>query len=352
MRALALTRRPTPGTLADVIKMTEIANPAPRSGEVAVKVHASTINIDDIHIAEGTFYGGLPIGPRPHCDRPVIPGSDIAGTVIAVGKGVHSFRIGDPVFGVHAPFQAKGAWAEICPISERWLTVKPDSVRFGTAAACGVAGLVAFSAIDALNLRPGRRIVIVGATGGIGSMAVQLAARAGSEVIGICGPAHVDDAYRLGCSVVLDYAGEPWDSTLRKMGRTPVDGVVDSVGGSDVEEMGRRVLASEGVFVTVVGPQRFVGNRALGWSGVLAIAARIARRIIGSRIRGPRYVLTGPGPGGASVLGDVAKAAAAGVLPSIDSTVRFELEPMRQALRRAAAHQNHGQIVISMEPDL
>ena len=194
------------------------------------------------------------------------------------------------------------------------------------------------------------RILIVGATGGIGGMAVQLATRAGAEVIGVCGSAHVERAYGLGCSLVLDYKGEPWDRALRARG-VRIDRVLDLVGGRDIEQAGRRVLGTDGVFVTVVGPERFIGDRPLSWIGVLAALAQVGYHIISSRIRGPRYILTGPGPNGGKGLADVARAAAAGILPPIDSIVPFELEPMRQALRRAAAHQNNGRIVIQMEEE-
>jgi len=349
MYALALTQRPAPGTLADAIQMIEIPAPVPRSREVTVKVLASTINIDDIHVAEGTFYGGIPIGPRPRPDRPVTPGSDLAGVVIGVGDAVRRIHVGEAVFGVQKPFRPAGAWAQVCAVDESWVTVKPRNLSFDTAAACGVSGLVALSAIDALKLRPGFRVVIVGATGGIGGVAVQLAVRAGAEVIGVCGPEHVQRAYGLGCSLVLNYKDELWDHTLTSHGRVRVDGVLDLVGGSDVEDAAWRVLGKGGVFVTVVGPERFIGDRALGWAGVLAVLARVASRIVSSRIRGPRYFLTGPSPGGGAALGQVAGVAAAGVVPPIDSIVPFELAAMRQALRRAADHRNNGRIVIRMD---
>jgi NADPH:quinone reductase-like Zn-dependent oxidoreductase len=194
------------------------------------------------------------------------------------------------------------------------------------------------------------RIVIVGATGGIGGMAVQLAVRAGAEVIGVCGPANVERAYGLGCSLVLDYRREAWDTALRSYWGARIDGVLDLVGGRDIEAAGRRVLGPGGAFVTVVGPEHFIGDRALRFPALLAVLARVGLRIVGSRIRGPRYVLTGPSPSGGKELAEVARAAASGVLPPIDSTVPFELEPMREALRRAATHQNRGRIVIAMEP--
>lgn len=346
MRALTLTQRPMPGSLPDVIQMAEISEPVPRKREVLVRVMASSINIDDLHVAEGTFYGGIPIGARPSAQRPVTPGSDLAGTVICVGKSVRSIQSGEAVFGVQVPFRARGAWEEFCAVDERWLTRKPRMLSFATAAACGVSGLVALSAIRALKIVPGMRIVIVGATGGIGGMAVQLAVRAGADVIGICSATHARQAHRLGCSWVVDYHNQLWDRALKGV---RIDRVLDTVGGSDIEEGGRRVLASDGTFVTVVGPERFIGDRALGWIGVLGILARIGYRIVASHLRGPRYVLTGPSIGGGKVLPKVAEMAESGVLPPIDSIVPFNLESVRQALKRAAAHRNHGRIVIQMD---
>ncbi len=112
------------------------------------------------------------------------------------------------------------------------------------------------------------------------------------------------------------------------------------------------MLGPEGIFVTVVGPERFIGDHALGWLRVLGVLGHVGYRIISSRIYGPRYILTGPGPNGGKGLAEVAAAAGAGVLPPIDSIVPFELNPMQEALRRAAAHQNNGRIVIQMDKSL
>lgn len=334
-----------PGTLADVIQMAEIGEPVPRKREVLVRVMASSINIDDIHVAEGTFYGGIPIGARPSIQRPVIPGSDLAGTVIGTGEDVRSLHAGEAVFGVQVPFRARGAWEEVCAVDERWLTPKPEKLSFAMAAACGISGLVALSATRAMTIARGMRIVIVGATGGIGGMAVQYAVRAGAEVIGICNSRHAEQAYRLGCSQVLEYDSGPWDLALQGM---KIDRVLDTIGGRDIEASGRRVLGRDGVFVTVVGPERFIGDHTLGWIGVVGVLARVGYRTVASRLQGPRYVLTGPSVAGGKALPEVADAAASGVLPIIDSTVPFELGPVREALKRSAAHRNNGRIVIQM----
>lgn len=351
VRAFVLTRRPAPGTLPDALQFSEIPKPKPGNRDVVVRVLASTINIDDIHVAEGTFYGGIPIGRRPRPNRPVVPGSDMAGVVVDIGKHVRSVQIGEAVFGVQMPLKAHGTWAEFCAVDERWVAKKPARISFLTAAACGVSGLVALSAIEALKLHPGMQLVVVGATGGIGAMTVLLATRAGAEVIGVCGPKNVGRAYSLGCSLVLDYRKGRWDRALQVDGRASVDRVLDLVGGRDTEEMGRQVLKREGRFVTVVGPDRFIGDHALGWSKILGILMHVLYKTIGSCARGPRYLLTGPGPGGGGALARVAANADAGVVPQIDSTLPFELEPMRQALRRAAAHENNGRIVIQVSPE-
>ena len=328
--------------------MVQIEEPGLRPRDVLVDVCASTINIDDIHVAEGTFFGGLPIGPRPSLDRPVIPGSDVAGVVAAVGKDVRGFHRGQAVFGVQVPLRRGGAWAEFCAIDERWLTKKPENLSFETAAASGVSGLVAHSAIKALNVSPGKRIVIVGVTGGIGSMAAQTALRAGTDVTGVCGPRNVDRAYQLGCSNVVDYSQGPWDTALRSHGEGLFDGVLDCAGGTPIERMALQVLKRDGEFVTVVGPEQFIGDRQLSSAGILALMVRIGYRMLRSMIVGPRYVLTGPGPGAGAALADVASAASEGILPEIDSIVPFEIDPVREALREAVAHRNHGRIVIDV----
>jgi NADPH:quinone reductase-like Zn-dependent oxidoreductase len=328
--------------------MSELPEPVPRPREVLIRVMASTINIDDIHMAEGTFYGGIPMGPAPALERPVIPGSDVAGVVMAVGSKVRSVRPGDAVFGVQNPFQRGGAWAELCAVDERWVTGKPENRPFEEAAASGIAGLVALSALKAARLKPGARVVIVGASGGIGSLAVQMAARTGAEVVGICGSKSKERALQLGCSEVIPYDGPPWDDVLLGSGRSRCDAVLDLVGGEDVERAGRRVLGRQGRFVTVVGPVRFIGDRPLGWFGILTVVGRVAIRMLRSFFRGPRYILTGPGMGAGKVLPEVARALGEGMLPMIDEIVPFEEEAMRCALKRAVGHQNRGRIVIRL----
>lgn len=331
-----------------MLEMSELPGPIPRPHEVLIQVMASTINIDDIHVAEGTFYGGIPIGPAPASGRPVIPGSDVAGIVISVGHEVRSVQPGDAVFGVQNPFHRGGAWAELCAIDERWVTAKPENRSFEEAAASGIAGLVALSALKAARVKPGARVVIVGATGGIGSMAVQMAMRAGAEVVGICGAKNKERALQLGCSEVIPYDDLPWDDVLLGSGRSGCDAVLDLVGGEDVERAGRRVLRRQGRFVTVVGPVRFIGDRRLGWIGVLAVVGRVAARMLLSFFRGPRYILTGPGMGAGKELPEIARHMKEGVLPVIDEVVPFEEEAMRRALKRAAGHQNRGRVVIRM----
>jgi NADPH:quinone reductase-like Zn-dependent oxidoreductase len=147
---------------------------------------------------------------------------------------------------------------------------------------------------------------------------------------------------------VIPYDGPPWEDVLLGSGRSGCDAVLDLVGGEDVERAGRRVLGRRGRFVTVVGPVRFIGDRRLGWLGVLAVVARVATRMLLSFFRGPRYILTGPGMGAGKGLPEITRYMGEGVLPVIDEVVPFEEEAMRRALKRAVGHQNRGRIVIRM----
>jgi len=288
--------------------------------------YASTINIDDIHIAEETFYGDVPIGGHPAPNRPVTPGSDLAVIVVSIGKGVRSLRVGQAVFGVPMPYRPRGAWEEFCAVDERWLTPKPGQLTFTTAAACGISGLVAFAAIGALELPTGLRVVIAGASGGIGGVAVQLAVRSGPLAIGVCGPAHAATAYQMGCPLVLDYDGEPWDRKLTAGGPARIDRVLDRVGGRDVEEAAGVCLAP---MASSLRPLARSASSEIARSAGLVFSPSLRASAIASsaRIRRPRYSLAGPTNG--TALADVARAAVAGVLsPRFDRAWRLVPQPL------------------------
>lgn len=201
MRAVTIDRPDIPPALRE-----DLPEPAPADNEVLVRVHASSVNPVDNSIAAGMLAGmGL------EHDYPVILGRDYAGVVNQAGTAVSGYRPGDQVYGflLHAnPTVHDGAWAELITVTEELsIAPAPDGIDLATAGAAPLAGITAMTAIDALDLSDGDVLLVTGATGGVGSLAVQLAARAGAHILA---PALAEDeAYlrELGVSDVLPRDG-------------------------------------------------------------------------------------------------------------------------------------------------
>jgi NADPH:quinone reductase-like Zn-dependent oxidoreductase len=202
MQAVALTEFDTPPTVTD------LPEPTPAANEVLVRVHASSANPVDNGIAAGML---KQMGVE--YDLPVILGRDYSGVVEQVGADVTRYSVGDKVFGffLHAnPTVHEGSWAELITVAEHATIARvPDSVDLATAGAAPLAGIAAMLSVDALDLSKGDAVLIVGATGGVGSIAVQLVVRAGATVVAPALPEDEDYLRDLGVSEVL-----PRDSDL------------------------------------------------------------------------------------------------------------------------------------------
>lgn len=225
----------------DVVRYEDIAKPAPKDDEVLVKVHAASVNPLDWHYVEGTPYLvrtdaglGKPENPRL--------GVDFAGTVEAVGKNVTRFKPGDEVFG--GKF---GAFADYVAVPEgRALVAKPDNMSFEQAAAVPIAGITALQALrDKGKIRAGQKVLVNGASGGVGTFAVQIAKSFGAEVTGVCSTKNVDLVRSLGADHVIDYTGE--DVTK---GAQRYDLIVDNVGTHSLLDY-KRILSPGGIYVLV-----------------------------------------------------------------------------------------------------
>ncbi len=185
----------------DVLALEDVEKPVPKDGELLVKVHAASVNPADWHFVRGEPYlirmdfgFGAPKNPRI--------GIDFAGTVEAVGKDVTKFKPGDEVFG-----GKNGALAEFLTIAETGnLALKPAAISFEQAASVNVAGLTALQTLrDRAALKPGQKVLINGASGGVGTFAVQIAKSLGAEVTGVCSTRNVDLVRSLGADHVIDY---------------------------------------------------------------------------------------------------------------------------------------------------
>jgi NADPH:quinone reductase-like Zn-dependent oxidoreductase len=222
----------------DILECQEIAKPAPVDGEVLIRVHAAAVNPYDWHFLRGTpGFVRLFTGLR----RPKFPrlGADAAGMVDAVGPGVKQLKPGDRVFGV-----CKGAFAEYACGKESELAIIPSGVSFEQAAAVPIAGVTALQGLrDSGKLKAGQTVLINGASGGVGTFAVQIAKALGATVTAVCSARNAELVRSLGSDRVIDYAQEDFTR-----GAGPFDVIFDLVGNRPLSAM-RRALRPRGTFI-------------------------------------------------------------------------------------------------------
>lgn len=193
----------------DVLEEAEIPEPGITSKQLLVKVHASSVNPVDWKIRSG-------INKIPGLRLPRVPGSDIAGEVVKVGGSVVRFTVGDPVYGALSPFSG-GACAEYAALPEKNAALKPQNLSVEEAAAVPIAGLTALQALrDYGKIKVGQSVLINGASGGVGSFAVQIAKAYGAEVTAVAGGKNIDFVKRLGADHVLDYTAEDVTRTTKR----------------------------------------------------------------------------------------------------------------------------------------
>ena len=186
----------------DVLELRDVDKPAIGDDQVLVRVHASSVNPVEWYGVSGPYFARLGNGMRKPKDETV--GADLAGTVEAVGRNVTSLRPGDDVFGVSG-----GSWAEYTIAREDRLAKKPSNLSFEEAAAVPVAAVTALQALrDKAQVKPGQKVLVNGASGGVGTFAVQLAKLFGADVTAVCSSGNVEQARLLGADRVVDYTKE------------------------------------------------------------------------------------------------------------------------------------------------
>ena len=241
MKAIVTTRYGSPETL----QIKEIARPAPKDGEVLVKVHAAAVNPLDWHFMRGSpFFMRLMMGLfRP---KTLVLGADFAGRVEAVGKDVTLFRPGDEVFG-DLSGGSLGAFAEyMCIAEDTSIVLKPSNISFEQAAAVPVAAITALQSVRAAQLKPGQTVLINGASGGVGTFTVQIAKYFGANVTAVCSGRNLELVRSIGADDVIDYTREDFS----RSGRT-YDAIIDNIGNRTIADY-RRALKPKGI-CTVIG---------------------------------------------------------------------------------------------------
>jgi NADPH:quinone reductase-like Zn-dependent oxidoreductase len=253
---------------ADVVEVREVETPAPADNELLVRVRASSLNLGDWYAVTGRPYlaRGMMGFRKPKDDR---LGTDFAGIVEAVGKHVTQFRPGDEVFGGRS-----GAWAEFVTVpQDRAVVPKPAQVTFEEAGAVPVAALTALQALrDKGRLQPGQKVLVNGASGGVGTFAVQIAKSSGGKVTAVCSARNVDQTQSLGADRVIDYTREDFTRSGERY-----DLMLDVVGSRSWRKFSR-ALAKNATVVLIGGPK---SNPFLGPLGHLG--GTLARGKVSSR---------------------------------------------------------------------
>ena len=235
MQAIVYTKYGSP----DVLQLNEVPKPVPGDDEMLVKIHAASANPLDWRFMRAApffmrFFSGL-LKPKNK-----ILGADIAGQVEAVGTNVKQFQAGDAVYG---DIFNRG-FAEYVCVTEDKLALKPANLSFEEAAAVPVAGLTALQCLrDQGKVQPGQKVLINGASGGVGTFAVQIARSFGAEVNGVCSARNVDMVRSIGADQVIDYTGEDFTQNGQIY-----DLILDNVGNRSVSDI-KRILASNGKYL-------------------------------------------------------------------------------------------------------
>lgn len=312
---------------ADRLALRDVDEPAIAGDEVLVRVHAAGVDRGVWHVMTGLPYPIRLAGYGLRAPKTPVLGSDLAGVVEAVGDEVTRFRPGDEVFGI-----GKGSFAEYAPAPERKLAPKPANLSFEQAAVVAVSGLTALQGLrDHGRIETGQMVLIVGASGGVGTYAVQLARAFGAEVAAVCSAAKASIVRSLGAYQVIDYAREDF-----AQGEQRYQVVLDIGGNASLSRL-RRVLAPLGTLVIVGGE---TDGRWLGGSD------RQIRALLLSRFVGPKLTTFVSSENHEDLLVLKELIEAGKVLPVVDRT--YPLSEAPEAIRYLEQGQARGKVVITV----
>lgn len=310
----------------DVFRLETVDRPAIGDDEVLVQVRAAGLDRGTWHLMTGRPYLMRAMGFGFRGPKNAVPGLDVAGVVVSVGSGVTRFAIGDEVFGI-----ARGSFAEYAAAKDAKLALKPTSLSFEQAAAVPISAMTAHQALrGAAQVAAGQKVLVIGASGGVGSYAVQLATSFGAEVTGVCSAAKADLVRSLGAHTVLDYRTQDFAD-----GTQHYDVILDIAGNSRLSRL-RRALTPSGTLVVVGGEE---GGNVTGGFG------RSLRAPLLSMFVRQRLLMLVVKERGAD-LEELASLLESGeVAPALDRT--FPLTQAPAAMRHLMTGQARGKIAIS-----
>jgi NADPH:quinone reductase-like Zn-dependent oxidoreductase len=313
------------------LKLEEIEKPVPNDDQILVRVRMASVNPYDWHFIEGTpkIMRALGVGLRKPKDTRL--GVDFAGTVEAAGKNVTQFKPGDDVFGGRG-----GAFAEyVCPRANRAVAIKPANISFEQAASVNIAGITALQAVrDKGKVQRGQKVLINGASGGVGTFAVQIAKSFGADVTGVCSTRNVDLVRSLGADHVIDYTKEDFTK-----GDQRYDVILDNVGTQPLSGF-RRVLMPKGIYVMIGGG----GPNDSRWIGPFG---RVISTVILSPFMSQKMgmMMADANQKDLTILADMMQSGR--MKPVIDRT--YKLSELPDAIRYLEQGHARGKVIITVE---
>ena len=312
---------------ADKLEFSDIDMPVPADDEVLIKVRAAGMEPGVWHLMTGlTYMIRLGFGLRKPKAR--VKGSDVAGVAEAVGSSVTRFRPGDEVFGI-----ANGSFAEYSTAEEKKLVHKPGNLTFEQAAALPISGLTALQAVrDKGEVEPGQKVLVIGASGGVGSLAAQIAKAHGARVTGVCSTSKTDLVRSLGADEVIDYTREDFADGTRNW-----DVIIDTGGRRSLSHL-RRALAPRGILVLVGGEG---GGKLMGGFGRQIFRAPLLSMFVGQKLR---WFVSPERQEDLEALADMA--AAGKLTPAVDRT--FQLPEAADAVRYWESGRARGKVVVTV----
>src|SRR2546421_1158903 len=314
------------------LKLEEIEKPTPTDDQVLVRVRAASVNPYDWHFVEGSpkIMRAMGVGLRKPKDTRL--GVDFAGTVEAAGKNVTQFKPGDEVFGGRG-----GAFAEyVCRRAEGAIALKPASISFEQAASINIAGITALQGVrDKAKIETGQKVLINGASGGVGTFAVQIAKSFGAEVTGVCSTRNGDLVKSLGADHVVDYTKEDFTKSDQRY-----DAILDNVANHSLSEF-RRVLTPKGKYVMITGG-------GVNEQGVFGVMMRPLKAMVLSKFVDQQMgmMMADSSQKDLNILADMMQSGK--MKPVIDRTYN-SLNQIPEALRYLEEGHARGKVVITVE---
>jgi NADPH:quinone reductase-like Zn-dependent oxidoreductase len=315
---------------ADVLELKEVRKPEIEGDRVLVRILAASANPYDWHFMRGVPYIARPAAMGVRKPKHTLLGSDVAGEVEAVGNAVTGFRPGDEVFG----FVGEGSFAEYVSAPERLLALKPANLSFQQAATVPLAAVTALQGLrDAGHIRSGEKVLIVGASGGVGTFAVQIAKWYGAQVTGVCSTGNLEMIRSIGADQVVDYTREDYTRNGQRYD------LIFQLAGTTSPSAFRRVLTPKGRLVLSSGdsPGRIIGP-----------VGRIIKAVLLSPFVGQtlRPFVAKPSSDDLKFLRELIEAGR--VTPVIDRT--YPLSEAPDAIRYLETGHTRGKVVISVSP--